>query len=222
MTQANPNLFIRSLATRGFLGGLSKAVGSIIKLFDAAGYHKILVETVGAGQSEIDIRNYAHSVVVVATPNMGDDIQTLKAGILEIGDIYVVNKADLPESDRTFNDLQKMIKMVGCKKTGWVPPVLKVAARDGMGITELVDEIEKHYGFLSSEGLLLVKKLAMAEKELTEELKDLLLKQVVQKLKESGRWQECSLLVSQGSQDPLTGAKELARNLDLNLRELIK
>lgn len=211
MPQINPNLFIRSLASRGCLGGLSRAVGSIVRLLDAAGYQRIILETVGTGQSEIEIRNYAHTVVVVSTPNMGDDIQTLKAGILEIGDIYVVNKADLPESDRTMSDLIKMISLAVRKKK-WVPPVLKVIASDGRGIPELTDQIEAHYHYLNSEGELSSKRLAIAEKELSEGLKELLLTLAVKKLKENGQWQEYCELVSTGELDPWTGAEKLFRN----------
>lgn len=214
MPQINPNLFIRSLATRGYLGGLSRAVGSIVRLLDAAGYQRIILETVGTGQSEIEIRNFAHTVVVVSTPNMGDDIQTLKAGILEIGDIHVVNKADLPEADKTMSDLIKMISLAYRNK-GWVPTVLKVIASDGKGIPELVDQIEAHYEYLISEGVVSSKKLAMAEKELADGLKELLLTLAVQKLKENGQWQEYCTLISTGELDPWTGAEKLFGSFEL-------
>lgn len=214
MPQMNPNLYIRSLGSRGYLGGLSRAVGSIIKLLDAAGYERILLETVGTGQSEIEIRNYAHTVVVVATPNMGDDIQTLKAGIMEIGDLYVVNKADLPEADRTVSDLVKMTDLAAKTTAGWVPPVLKAVATDGRGIPEIVEEIEKHYRHLISEGVISSKKLTIAEKELAEGLKELLIKNALVKLKEDGKWQECCQLVADGKLDPWTGAEKLFKKLD--------
>ena len=153
MPQVNKNLYIRSMATRGYLGGLSKAVGNTLKVLDAAGYQRIIIETVGTGQSEIEIRNYAQVVVVVNTPNMGDDIQTLKAGILEIGDIYIVNKADLPEADRTVSDLIKMSQLFGPKhEAGWhqclrwwrlMEPECGAFA-----------EIEKYYLYASSAGVL--------------------------------------------------------------------
>ncbi|HHZ16639.1 MAG TPA: methylmalonyl Co-A mutase-associated GTPase MeaB [Peptococcaceae bacterium] len=213
MPQVHKNLYIRSLATRGYLGGLSKAIGKTIKVLDAAGYQRIIIETVGTGQSEIEIRNFAQVVVVVNTPNMGDDIQTLKAGIMEIGDIYIVNKADLPEADRTVSDLIKMSQIVGPKHGGWMPPVLKVIAADGTGVPELVAEIEKYYLYASSAGVLSMNKLAMAKNELMEELKEAILAEALQKLQENGKWEECSSQVAKGELDPWTGAEHLLKCL---------
>jgi len=213
MPQINKNLYIRSLATRGYLGGLSKAVGSAIKILDAAGYEKIIVETVGTGQSEIDIRNYAHIVLVVTTPNMGDDIQALKAGILEIGDIYVVNKADLSGADKVVGDLTNMIQLFKSNKGEWIPPVLKVIAANGTGIKELVEEIEKYYSYLSESGLLSLNKFSMAERELTEAIKESLLSKVIQKLQSSGQWNKYCSQVANGEVDPWSAAEYLLNTL---------
>lgn len=214
MPQIHKNLYIRSLASRGYLGGLSKAVGNVVKILDAAGYQRIIIETVGTGQSEIEIRNIANVVVVVTTPNMGDDIQTLKAGIMEIGDIYVVNKADLPEADRTASDLIKMTQLIGPKYGGWMSPVIKVVAIKGTGVPEVIDEIEKCYLFLSTAGLLSINRRKMAEKELTEGLRESLLSRALQKLRDKGIWDECCLKVAKGEIDPWSGLEYLLDNLD--------
>jgi LAO/AO transport system kinase len=213
MPQVNKNLYIRSLATRGYLGGLSKAVGNTLKVLDAAGYQRIIIETVGTGQSEIEIRNYAQVVVVVNTPNMGDDIQTLKAGILEIGDVYIVNKADLPEADRTVSDLIKMSQLFGPKHGGWMAPVLKVVAANGTGVPELIAEIEKYYLYASSAGVLALNKKRRAQKELLEGLKEALLTEALQKLQENGQWEKCCSEVAMGEMDPWTGTELLLKCL---------
>lgn len=109
MQQAHPNLFIRSMASHCHLGGLTRTIGAVISLLDAAGYQRIILETVGAGQGEIEVRDYAHTVIVLIVPHMGDDIQAMKAGIMEIGDIYVVNKADLPGAARAMEELRAML-----------------------------------------------------------------------------------------------------------------
>jgi len=213
MPQMNKNLYIRSLASRGYLGGLSKAAGNAIKILDAARYERIIIETVGTGQSEIEIRNYAHIVVVVTIPNMGDDIQALKAGILEIGDIYVVNKADLPEADKVVSDLTNMTQLYRSKKADWIPPVLKVIAANGTGVQELIEEIEKYYLYLSTSGLLSLNRFSMAEKELKEALTESLLDEVLHKLRNNGQWRECCLKVAKGEMDPWSGAEHLLKSL---------
>ena len=145
-------VFFRSLASRGYLGGLSRHTGDIITLFDAFGFDYILVETVGAGQSEVDIMRYAHSVLVVMAPGLGDDIQAIKAGILEIGDVFCVNKADHPDADRAVAVLEAMLGLN--REWQWKPPVLKTVASQGKGVVELLDKIDEHSEFLKQNGLL--------------------------------------------------------------------
>ena len=209
MPQLNPNLFIRSIATRGQLGGLSRTAGSVIKALDAAGYQRIIIETVGTGQAEVAIKNYAHTVVVLTLPNMGDDIQTMKAGILEIGDVFVVNKADLPGADRVEAELQDMLCMRGTRGSGWQPSVLRTVAREGKGIPELVEELEKHYEFLRSNGLLSIHRRRLAEFELQDGLKNLLLEKALRALKKSGMWDEVCDLVAHGQLDPCLAVQHL-------------
>ncbi|MCX5819788.1 MAG: methylmalonyl Co-A mutase-associated GTPase MeaB [Deltaproteobacteria bacterium] len=213
MPQLNPNLFIRSLATRGQLGGLSRTAGSIIKLLDAAGYQRIIIETVGTGQAEVAIKHYAHTVLVLTIPNMGDDIQTLKSGILEIGDIYVVNKADLPGADRVEAELQDMLCMRGDSGPGWRPPVLYTVAREGRGIESLMDQVENHREFLMSKGMLSAHRRRLAEFELTEGLKNLMWERAFKALDRSGAWGEACERVAQGKLDPWLAVQQLSDGL---------
>lgn len=175
--QSDPGIFIRSIASRGALGGLSSQTEALSQVFDAAGFNFILIETVGAGQSEVEIVNLAHTTIVVDVPGLGDDIQSIKAGILEIADILVVNKADRPGADQSLRYLKSMIDMgyrplassAGKHKLAepllkdepsgmddtqslWLPPVLKTIAKEFTGIEELVTEILKHQKFLKTTG----------------------------------------------------------------------
>ena len=150
----DPGVFIRSLSTRGLKGGLSLAALAMIEAFDALGYDKVIVETVGVGQAEVDIMHAAHTIVVVTMPGAGDDIQALKAGVMEIGDVYVVNKSDKPEASKTVEYLNFVIESgeLGSQRTGWVPRVVKTSAIMGQGIQELADVIEEHYKYLHETG----------------------------------------------------------------------
>ncbi|PKN13844.1 MAG: methylmalonyl Co-A mutase-associated GTPase MeaB [Deltaproteobacteria bacterium HGW-Deltaproteobacteria-4] len=143
-------VFIRSLGTRGHLGGLSRSTNDIVSVFDAAGWDIVIVETVGVGQDEVDIVRVAHTSVVVMVPGLGDDIQAIKAGILEIGDLFVVNKADRPDADRAVRDLEMMLEMNHPPEGDWWPPVLRCVAQKGEGVAELIEKIDEHRTFLQS------------------------------------------------------------------------
>lgn len=145
-------VFIRSLATRGALGGLSRSTSDVALVLDALGMDVIIIETVGVGQDEVDIVKAAHTTCVVMVPGMGDDIQAIKAGILEIGDIFVVNKADRDGADRTSRELAAMLEMRNTPSGCWQPQVLKTEAQRGTGIEELVGEILSHRDHLFSSG----------------------------------------------------------------------
>lgn len=214
MPQFNPNLFIRSVATRGHLGGLNRAAGSIITLLDAAGYDRIIVETVGSGQAEVAVREYVHTVIVVTIPNMGDDIQALKTGILEIGDIYVVNKADLPGADRLESELQEMLSFAKIHNSGWKPSIVSVVAQVGKGVRELVAATEEHYQHLERASLLSARSLKLAESELAGRLQAMLWDQALEMLAGKGLWQKCCAQVAQRKLDPLSAADELAQELN--------
>jgi LAO/AO transport system kinase len=145
----DPNVFIRSTATRGVLGGLSPSAVLLLEAFDGLGFDKILIESVGVGQTDVDIMNVSHTIINVVMPGAGDEIQAMKAGIMEIGDIYVVNKSDKPEADLVYRQLSEIIRSSKYKsKYGWIPKVLKVSSIMGYGIDELTSIIEEHKGFL--------------------------------------------------------------------------
>ena len=147
----DPGVFIRSMATRGALGGLARATIDAVAVLDAAGKDVVLVETVGVGQDEVDIVRACHTTVVISAPGMGDDVQAVKAGILEIADIHVVNKADRPEANKTIRELKMMLKDSGHLSTsGWKIPVLATVAEHGKGVDELADAMERHYDQLVS------------------------------------------------------------------------
>ncbi len=143
-------VFIRSMGTRGHLGGLSTKTNDLIKILDAFGKDIILVETVGTGQSEVEIVKTAHTTLIVEVPGLGDDIQTIKAGIFEIGDIFVVNKSDREGADNTFRELETMLDMN--KSEGWKIPIVKTVATSGKGIIPLVDIIESHLQYMHETG----------------------------------------------------------------------
>ncbi len=146
-------VYMRSFASRGHLGGLSRATFGALTVLDAAGFDKILVETVGAGQSEVEIMQLAHTTMVVLAPGMGDDIQAIKAGILEIGQVFVVNKADRDGVDHTVRSIRSMLALAS-EHPAWMPPILKTVAEDGRGMKELADALENHWQHLTDKGLL--------------------------------------------------------------------
>jgi LAO/AO transport system kinase len=145
-------VFIRSLATRGALGGLSRSTSDVALVMDALGMDIVIIETVGVGQDEVDIVREAHTTCVVMVPGLGDDIQAIKAGILEIGDIFIVNKADRDGADRTARELSTMLEMRHADEGNWNPRVMKTEAQRGTGIDELTDEIMAHRDFFLSSG----------------------------------------------------------------------
>ncbi len=143
----DPGVLIRSMATRGHLGGLARATADAVDVLDAAGFDEILVETVGVGQDEIEVFRLAESCVVVLTPGMGDDIQAIKAGLMEVADVFVVNKADREGADRVVHEILQMLELG--EHGAWIPPVLKTVARAATGIQELRDALERHRAFLA-------------------------------------------------------------------------
>jgi LAO/AO transport system kinase len=144
-------VFIRSMATRGFLGGLAKATNDVVDILDAAGFDVVLVETVGVGQDEVEVVRTVQTNLVVLVPGMGDDIQAIKAGIMEIGDVFVVNKADRPGADKTVTEVTMMMSLVE-EHGDWVPPIVKTVASKNQGIAELDEAIVKHYDYLAASG----------------------------------------------------------------------
>ncbi len=152
----DPDVFIRSMASRGHLGGLSAAAPQAIRALDAAGFGVILVETVGVGQAEVEVAGMADSTVVMVVPGMGDSVQAAKAGLLEVGDVFVVNKADRPDAQHTVRDLRNMIAMAPVEGEGeagrWKPPVETTVATAGEGVDELVRQLDRHWAWLGDSG----------------------------------------------------------------------
>jgi LAO/AO transport system kinase len=202
-------VFIRSMASRGQLGGLARATGDAIKVLDAFQRELIMVETVGAGQSEVEIARAAHTVIVVDAPGLGDDIQAIKAGLFEIADIFVVNKADRDGAEKTYLTLQMMLDMdqaSGARQ--WRPPLLKTIALQGEGAALVADAVEQHFEHLAETGQLESRRRRLAEEELTrilgQELLDRLLREV-----HGGEWEALTKGVAERKVDPYTAADTL-------------
>ena len=187
----DPGVFIRSMGTRGHLGGIARATNDAIRILDAFGKDIIFVETVGAGQSEVDIVRSAHTTVLVEQPGLGDDIQAIKAGIMEIGDIFVVNKADRDGVDRTVSELNTMLDLnPATDQSRWRPPVLKVIARENKGIDELYNKIIAHLEYLKSSGEYSSVMRVRCQDEFVEILKQNLTTYILNKVIEQGKFDD--------------------------------
>src|SRR6476660_4370958 len=163
----DPEVYIRSMASRGHLGGLSWTTPQALRVLDAAGCEVILVETVGVGQSEVEVAGLADTTIVLLAPGMGDGIQAAKAGILEIGDVFVVNKADREGADATVRDIRHMISLGDRTEPNlWRPPVLKTVAQQGQGVDEVVEAIEKHTAWMEHSGTLRERRVRRAGDEI--------------------------------------------------------
>jgi LAO/AO transport system kinase len=205
----DPGVFIRSMASRNQAGGLAKATKDAVKVLDAAGKDVVLVETVGAGQSEVEIIKVAQTIVVVNAPGLGDEIQAIKAGLMEIADIFVVNKADRENASKTVSDLQAMLQLDN-KEKAWKTLVLKTIALTGEGIPELVDKLQEHKCFLESptackRNLLLSK----AEAELVEAIKEKVVTDVIEDLKRKGKLDRLLEEILEKKLDPASAAEKL-------------
>ena len=187
----DPEVFIRSMGTRGHLGGLARATNDAIRVLDAFKKDIIFVETVGAGQSEVDIVKSAHTTVIVEMPGLGDDIQTIKAGIMEIGDVFAVNKADRDGVERTMAELNAMLDLnTSHSKDDWRPPVLPVIARDNQGIPELYDKIMEHMQYLKNSGEYANVLRSRVQDEFVEVLKQNLTTYILNKVLDQGKFDE--------------------------------
>jgi LAO/AO transport system kinase len=206
-------VFIRSMATRGHFGGLTLSTRSAIDVMDAMGKDYILVETVGVGQDEVDVVRSAHTTVIVVIPGMGDDIQAIKAGILEVGDIFLINKADREGSDKTMSDLRLMIEMDQKKynEGGWKPPILKVEAVFDKGVDEFLEAVDRHAAYLATiaGGLHFRGNRDKVRQELGEMIKARLIEEVLDRLTESGEFDRAVASIVEGKMDPYTACEEL-------------
>ncbi len=232
-------VFIRSLATRGHLGGLSRSASDVTRILDAAGYEVILVETVGVGQDELEVARLAHTTALVLAPGLGDDIQAIKAGILEVADLYVVNKADRPGADATVTDIQQMLALGGELSKGvlgpghagaaalmgkrlrggvahgsegrWVPPILKTVAARGEGIDALVDACLAHRRWLNASGQGRRRAVRRLAAELRERFEVQLLQ--VARARMQIDWEQEAACIEQGRSDPYERAAHLVEAL---------
>lgn len=202
-------VFIKSLATRGHLGGLSKSTIDIVNVMDAMGKEVILIETVGVGQDEVEIVKVAHTNLVLVVPGLGDDIQAMKAGILEIADIFVVNKADREGADKTRQELETMVSMSDHREGEWVPPVLPTVAQEGTGVDTLLDEVERHRKYISREENLTRYRIGKATVELHEILRKKLFEKAVEDLRKHGLFESLVRDIAAKRLDPYTVAEKV-------------
>ena len=211
----DPNIFIRSMASRGNLGGLAASTRDVVRAMDAAGYNPIIIETVGTGQAEVEVMRTAQTVLVVVAPGMGDDIQAIKAGILEIADIFVVSKADKPGADQTAAELSMLLSLDSHRRQApWRIPILKTSALKVQGIGELVDAIQKHQVYLQDSGSLAQRAQIQAKSE----IQNLILQMAMKSLKDAISEQDWNTLVedvTKRERDPYSIAAELARRVGL-------
>ncbi|MFZ3559875.1 methylmalonyl Co-A mutase-associated GTPase MeaB [Streptomyces sp. BH055] len=210
---SDPGVYIRSMATRGHLGGLAWAAPQAIRVLDAAGCDVILVETVGVGQSEVEIASQADTSVVLLAPGMGDGIQAAKAGILEIGDVYVVNKADRDGADSTARELNHMLGLGESRAPGdWRPPIVKTVAARGEGIDEVVEALEKHRAWMEEHGVLSERRAARAAREV-ETIAVTALRERIGDLSGDRRLGALAERIVAGDLDPYRAADQLVEGL---------
>ena len=204
----DPGVFIRSMAARGHLGGVSRATPQALRVLDAAGCDVVLVETVGVGQSEVEIARLADTTVVLAAPGMGDGIQVAKAGILEVGDVYVVNKADRDGADQVRRDLRSMIARAERPEGAWRPPVLTTVAPEGRGADEVVDAIDEHHTWAAESGELGRRRVRRARNEI-EAIALTALRERWGSVDAGSRLDDLATAVVAGESDPYAAADDL-------------
>ncbi|MFV9503648.1 MAG: methylmalonyl Co-A mutase-associated GTPase MeaB [Oscillochloridaceae bacterium umkhey_bin13] len=200
----DPGVFIRSMASRGRLGGLGRATADAAALLDAAGFEIVLIETVGAGQGEVDIARAAHTTIVVEVPGMGDDVQSIKAGMLEIADVFVVNKADREGADNVVRQLKAMLHLGAYDPAAWIPPVLTAVAVQGTGSEAIIAAAAEHVTHLRSSGQAAVRAQAAAERELSAAVQELALERL-----RGPAWADLVAKIAARERDPYGAAQEL-------------
>jgi LAO/AO transport system kinase len=212
-------VFIRSMATRGSVGGLPQTASSVIKLLDAAGKDIILVETVGVGQSEVDIMEKTDTVLVILCPESGDAIQTMKAGLFEIADVFVVNKADHPGADNFVHDIQAMLQLR--EPSWWNTPVVATEAVNGIGIEDLYKQIQLHHQALREEGRLSQRRQLQRKQDLTKTLERKLTHKLLKLIEQDGQLSSYIQRVEKGELDPYSAADEILKSRNL-LTDLLR
>ncbi|HET7890456.1 MAG TPA: methylmalonyl Co-A mutase-associated GTPase MeaB [Candidatus Sulfotelmatobacter sp.] len=207
---ADPGIYIRSMATRGSLGGLARTTADVTTVLDASGRDIILVETVGVGQDEIDIVRLADITVVILVPGMGDDVQTIKAGIMEIADIFVINKSDREGAERVEREI-RALQSLATRNDGWTPPIVKTVASEGTGVPEMAEAIAEYERYLQKENRALKKSVENWQERLVEMLRDALLEKARAQLGD-GNVARLAKDIAEHKRDPYTLIEELARN----------
>lgn len=204
---SDPGIYIRSMATRGSLGGLARATADVSLVLDAAGRDIVMIETVGVGQDEVDIVCVADITVVILVPGMGDDVQTIKAGIMEIADIFVINKSDHEGSERVEKEI-RALQSLAARQDGWVPPVVKTVATSGTGVQDLADAIKKYQEFLVGKDLLRKRRAENWETRLVEMLRDTLLEKARAQLS-AGGLSRLAAEIAEHKRDPYSVIEEI-------------
>ena len=205
-------VFIRSMGTRGSLGGLSHKTADAVKAMDAFGKDIIFVETVGVGQSEVDIVRAADTTMVVLIPGMGDDIQAIKAGVLEIGDVFAINKADLDGADKLVREINMMLDLDGVMKD-WRPPIDKVIANQQIGVKELVASVDKHRAYIEEKGILAERRTKRTKDEMIDILESNIGSYVKSKVVDSGKLDAFVADIKEGRTDPYTVTQDIMKNM---------
>ncbi len=209
----DPGIFIRSMATRGNLGGLARATADAVLLFDAAGYETIIVETVGVGQDEVDIVKTADVTIVVLVPGMGDDVQSIKAGIMEIGDVFVINKADRDGADRTQMELESLLSLA-MRHDFWQSPIVRTVATRNEGLDELVEAIEQYAEFTATNPTVRhSRQERVADQKLLELVRDRALAHIRNTIVDEGEWQEWTKRIAAREQDPYSVAETILKRI---------
>jgi GTPase len=203
---ADPGIYIRSMATRGSLGGLARTTADVASVLDASGRDIILIETVGVGQDEVDIVRLAEVTVVILVPGMGDDVQTIKAGIMEIADVFVINKSDREGAERVEREIRAM-QSLSIRKDEWVPPIVKTVASEGRGLDELAKAISKYQDFLGKSDTGRQKRIANWRDRLVEMLRDTLLERVLRD--QDGRLESLATDIAEHKRDPYSLVEEI-------------
>jgi len=203
---SDPDVFIRSMATRGRMGGLARSTLDVVLLLDAFGKDVVIVETVGVGQDEVEIARAADTTVVVGVPNLGDDIQAIKAGILEIADILVVNKADLAGADRLVADLRTMLQLG--QEHDWPTPIQQTVAKDGTGVAELVERIAEHRAYLEGSGTWRQRRADSARRQVRAIVEDRVERRLAE-LTTGSDWDQRFSEIAAREQDPYSVAEEV-------------
>ncbi len=204
----DPGIFIRSMASRGRLGGIARATGDAISLIDAAGFEIVLVETVGAGQSEVEIAGAAPTTLVIEVPGMGDDVQSIKAGILEIADIFVVNKADREGADALIGQLRAMLHLGSPPRDDWEPPIVPAVAIRDQGIAQIAAAVERHWAHLHTSGQQATRDRDRAGREFQQIIQEAALEQI--RAHYAGdAWEALVSRIAARELDPYTAAADL-------------